>query len=155
MQVKIFSIRLHDNLTEIDQNSLNDFLETVDFKKSSVQFVEVENPFWSVVVHFEDKNTVVKDTTNSFTNEVAKENRKTVSDLNINDERIFNNLKTWRNEKATEIGLAPFIICHNAHLIEIAVSKPTCTDDLKLIKGFGDLKAAKYGDDIIALLNAV
>ena len=155
MQIKIFSIRLDDNLTQVDQNSLNDFLETVDFKKSSVQLVEVDNPFWSVVVHFEDKNTTIKETITSFTNKIANENRKMVSDLNLNDELIFNNLKLWRNEKATEIGLAPFIICHNAHLIEIAVSKPTCIDDLKSMKGFGDLKAAKYGADIIALLNAV
>jgi hypothetical protein len=43
MKVKVFTIRLTENELEIDQNSLNDFLESVTFKKSSTQFVESEN----------------------------------------------------------------------------------------------------------------
>lgn len=147
MQIKIFSIRLNDNLTEIDQNSLNDFLETIAFKKSSVQFVDVENPFWSVVIHFEEKEV--------FKNEIKSENQKTELILNSKEETIFNHLKTWRNEKAVELSFAPFMVCHNSELKNIAVLKPSCIDDLKQIKGFGDLKATKYGNDIIALLNAV
>ena len=154
MQIKIFSIRLHDTMTEIDQNSLNDFLETVDFKKSSVQFVDVENPFWSVVIHFEDKNSIVIDKHPPLKNEIKNESSKTVCDLNLTDELIFNNLKNWRNKKANETGLAHFIICHNSHLIEIAVTKPNCIDDLKRIKGFSENKANQYGAAILSLLNA-
>ena len=55
MKIKVFTIRLSENELEIDQNSLNDFLETVIFKKSSTQFVESENDsFWSVLVHYEE-----------------------------------------------------------------------------------------------------
>ena len=147
MQIKIFSIRLGDNLTEIDQNSLNDFLGTTVFKKSSVQFVDVENPFWSVVIHFEEKELI--------TNEVIPQNQKSDIVLNAKEEDLFNNLKTWRNEKAVELSFAPFMVCHNSELKNIAILKPNSIDDLKQIKGFGDLKATKYGDDIIALLNAV
>ena len=147
MQIKIFSIRLGDNLTEIDQNSLNDFLETIVFKKSSVQFVDVENPFWSVVIHFEEKELI--------SNEVIPQNQKSDIVLNAKEEDLFNNLKTWRNEKAVELSFAPFMVCHNSELKNIAILKPNSIDDLKQIKGFGDLKATKYGDDIIALLNAV
>ena len=43
MKIKVFTVRLSENELEIDQNSLNDFLETVTFKKSSSQFVESEN----------------------------------------------------------------------------------------------------------------
>ena len=86
MQIKIFSIRLDANFTEIDQNSLNDFLESIDFKKSSVQYVESENAFWSVVVHFEEKNSeTAKDKkfegsreNSLFKNNDKKENLKTV-----------------------------------------------------------------------------
>lgn len=155
MQIKIFSIRLHDNLTEIDQNSLNDFLETIDFKKSSVQFVDVENPFWSVVVHFEEKNAAIKSTQLGIKKEPAINNQKSINELSTSDEVLFNNLKLWRNQKANAIGLAPFVICHNSHLIEIAVSKPNCIDDLKRIKGFGENKANQYGNEIMLLLQAV
>lgn len=147
MQIKIFSIRLGDNLTEIDQNSLNDFLGTIVFKKSTVQFVEVENPFWSVVVHFEDKELIKK--------EVKKQDQKIDVVLNAKEETLFNHLKKWRNEKAVALSFAPFMICNNSELKHIAVLQPNCINDLKQIKGFGDLKTNKYGDDIIALLNAV
>ena len=88
MQIKIFSIRLHDNTTEIDQNSLNDFLETVDFKKSSVQFVDVEPPFWSVVVHFEEKLADEKSTTSTLKNVLLKIDQKSTSNLNVQDEEL-------------------------------------------------------------------
>ena len=55
MKVKVFTIRLSENQLEIDQNSLNDFLETVTFKKSSTQFVESEKEsYWSVLVHYDE-----------------------------------------------------------------------------------------------------
>ena len=43
MKVKLFTIRLTENELEIDQNSLNDFLELINFKKSETHFIESEN----------------------------------------------------------------------------------------------------------------
>ena len=58
MKIKVFTIRLSENELEIDQNSLNDFLETVIFKKSSTQFVESENDslFDESIATFEEDN---------------------------------------------------------------------------------------------------
>ena len=53
MQVSVFSIRIDPAFLEQDQQTLNTFLETVIFKKSSTQFLESEPANWSVIVHYE------------------------------------------------------------------------------------------------------
>ena len=146
MKVKVFTIRLTENELEIDQNCLNDFLEMVTFKKSSTQFVESEKEsFWSVIVHYEDQ-------------EKQKEPKITVTksenDLTEREQLIYKNLKQWRAEKASEFGFKNFMICHNSELLNISIQKPESINQLRKIKGFGEVKSDKYGDDIIALLNA-
>lgn len=143
MQVKLFTIRLDANNLEIDQNSLNDFLETVNFKKSDTHFIESENSYWSVLVHYEDQV------------EAKIETPIQLENLSQNEQTIFNHLKKWRSEKAEQSGLKNFMICHNSELINIVIKKPNSISQLKLIKGFGTVKAEKFGDDIISLLNAV
>lgn len=143
MQVKTFTIRLDNTNLEIDQNSLNNFLETVKFKKSETHFIESENSYWSVLVHYEEhiKTKVI---------ETIK-----AEDLSLNEQSLFNHLKKWRSEKAEQIGLKNFMICHNSELINCAIKKPNSISELKLIKGFGTAKVEKFGEDIISLLNAV
>lgn len=144
MKIKVFTIRLSENNLEIDQNSLNDFLENVTFKKSSTQFVELENEsYWSVLVHFEE------------TTEVKNEDLKLEVELSECEQIIFQNLKKWRAEKASELGFKNFMICHNSELINISIQKPDSINQLRKVKGFGAIKSDKYGDDIISLLNAI
>jgi len=143
MKVKVFTIRLTENELEIDQNCLNDFLEMVIFKKSSTQFVELENDcYWSVLVHYEE------------TSELKSEDSKQEIELSEREQIIFQNLKKWRAEKASELGFKSFMICHNSELMNVAIHKPESINQLRKIKGFGEVKSDKYGDDIIALLNA-
>lgn len=144
MKIKVFTVRLAEKKLEIDQNSLNDFLETVVFKKSSTQFVESENDsYWSVLVHYEEIS------------ETKNEEPKQEIELTEREQVIFQNLKRWRAEKASELGFKNFMICHNSALMNIAICKPESISQLRQIKGFGEVKSDKYGDDIIALLNAV
>lgn len=144
MKIKVFTVRLAENELEIDQNSLNDFLETVTFKKSSTQFVESENDsYWSVLVHYEEIS------------ETKNEEPKQEIELTEREQVIFQNLKRWRAEKALELGFKNFMICHNSALMNIAICKPESISQLRQIKGFGEVKSDKYGDAIIALLNAV
>ena len=48
--------------------------------------------------------------------------------------------------------IKPYFIYSNAQLEEIANKKPTTVDELKDIKGFGDVKCEKYGGDIIGIV---
>jgi superfamily II DNA helicase RecQ len=46
------------------------------------------------------------------------------------------------------------MISHNSELMNIAIHKPKTIADLIKIKGFGEVKIEKFGQDIIALIKA-
>lgn len=148
MQVKVFSIRLDNAFLEHDQQQLNAFLNSVTFKKSSTQFVESEEAHWSVIVHFESKEQEEQD-------KPERLDRKSYEDLNPKDKKVYGYLNQWRTEKSEALKLKKFMICHNSELIDLAMYKPSNLDELQQIKGFGKQKSERFGEDILAILNAV
>ncbi|HSD15050.1 MAG TPA: HRDC domain-containing protein [Flavobacterium sp.] len=64
-------------------------------------------------------------------------------------------LKQWRTEKAEELNVPKFMVCHNSELINIAFHHPKDREALKNIKGFGSKKIEKFEDEIIGVLNVV
>jgi superfamily II DNA helicase RecQ len=145
MQVSVFSIRIDPAFLELDQQKLNAFLETVTFKKSSTQFLESEAAHWSVIVHYETEQQ----------QKSIRLERKSYDDLLPKDKQVYEYLNHWRTEKSEQLNQKKFMICHNSELIDLALYKPSNLDELQQIKGFGKQKADKFGEDILAILNAV
>jgi translin len=69
------------------------------------------------------------------------------------EREMYELLTRWREKKAHEEGLAPFIIARNSWLNEIITLRPTTIEELIAIKGFGERRVNKYGKEIIALIN--
>jgi superfamily II DNA helicase RecQ len=142
MNIKVFNIRLDKEHSQEDQKKMNEFLDSVDIKLTSTNFVTTTTvDFWSAVVFFEPK----------------KESKSSVeeSELSVEEKKIYSALKQWRNDMAKESGWSAFRICHNSHLISISKARPQTLDEFKHVKSFGESRLAKYGDDIISLLNAL
>lgn len=70
------------------------------------------------------------------------------------DEDLLQKLKDWRRNAANLEGLAAFQVFANKVLENIAEVKPTNKDELMTIKGIRDRKFAKYGEQILGLINA-
>jgi len=142
MNIKVFNIRLNKEFCHEDQNKMNEFLDSVEVKLTSANFVTNEKVnFWSAVVFYE-----------------SKKESKTVVDLDeltVEEEKIYSALRQWRKDLAEKLGWSAFRICHNSHLISIAKTKPETLDELKDVKSFGESRTTNYGDDIISLLNAL
>ncbi len=47
------------------------------------------------------------------------------------------------------------MICHNSELEEIARRPPQTLEDFSKVKGFGLVKTGKFGEEILAVLNAL
>lgn len=75
-----------------------------------------------------------------------------MEELSEIDMQIYKYLKAWRNDKATQMNIPAFMICHNSELLSIAKARPKSEEDLIKIKGFGPYKTNKYGEDIISIL---
>jgi superfamily II DNA helicase RecQ len=146
MNIKVFNIRLNKEHCQTDQARMNEFLDTVEVKLTSTNFVTNGTvDYWSAVVFYAPKKEK-KD---------KKEVQISVDDLSENEKKIFNALRTWRNDLAEKMSWSSFRICHNSHLINIAKDNPSTLYELGKVKGFGTARAEKYGDDILAVLNAL
>jgi ribonuclease D len=145
MNIKVFNIRLAKEFCQIDQDKMNTFLDSVEVKLSSTNFVTTgTTDFWSAAVFYLPKDQKKQKAETKFQKE----------DLLPNEANIFNSLRSWRNELAQKLNWSSFRICHNSHLIAIAKANPQTTEELEQ-SGFGKNRTEKYGDDILAILNAL
>lgn len=70
----------------------------------------------------------------------------------IVDEELFEKLKSWRFQRAKAEKVPAFMIAHNSTLSGLAVVKPTTTQQLLGLSGFGPKKVQAYGSDIVAII---
>ena len=145
MNIRVFNIRLSKEFCIVDQNRMNEFLDSVEVKLTSTNFVTTgTTDYWSAVIFYDLKNKTEK----------QKEEKSTFEDLSQHEKEIFSALKQWRNDLAKDLGWSAFRVCHNAHLLAIAESKSATIEDLLKVKGFGEVRTEKYGEAILAVLNA-
>jgi superfamily II DNA helicase RecQ len=149
MKLKVFHIRLTKENLYPDQEKINIFLENVSVKKTSATLIQGNPNFWSVLVFYNDKKVEIQ---NKKTEKISIPDESCLSDEEM---IIYCTLKEWRNDMAKTLNIPHFIICHNAELITIAKVKPRTMEELQTIKGFGETKIAKFGEDILALLNSI
>jgi ribonuclease D len=150
MKVKVFKIRLPEELLYRDQKMLDDFLERNEIIKVETAFVNDEC-YWSVILYFEELK-VVKNTVKEP--KVAKYSADN-DFLNSDEEQILNALKLWRSEKAREQNLPTYFIASNKELMSVAKYKPARKEELLEIKGFGKHKIENYGEEILEILESV
>ena len=66
----------------------------------------------------------------------------------------FSRLRVARSALAKEHGLPPYVIAHDAALRAIAELAPSDIEQLGTVKGFGQVRATKYGEDLLRALSA-
>ncbi len=170
MKCKTFKIQLQEDAGNLAEIKLNKFLENLNV--SQVFASVVNDEFWSVMVFYDDVSAAVKTpaqkqenaATNIEENSAPKaagtKSAKAPSApedpicLSAKEEEIFAALREWRNELAARDGLPPYMIAHNDSLKAMAKFKPKSFEELVNIKGFGEKRAQKYGDELIELLAA-
>jgi ATP-dependent DNA helicase RecQ len=74
-------------------------------------------------------------------------------DLPAVDAALFERLRSWRGEQARKQRVPAYVVLHNSHLEEISARKPSTIHELGAIKGVGLRRAARYGDEILALIH--
>jgi superfamily II DNA helicase RecQ len=149
VHLKVFHIRLTKEHLQADQDRINGFMETVAVKKTATELVQGQPNFWSILVFYEEAKAAQP--------KVISDKLSVTDENELTDEEkvIYEALKIWRQDKATQLNVPAFMVCRNAELITIAKVKPETLADLEAIKGFAEQKTTKFGDDIIALLNSM
>lgn len=70
----------------------------------------------------------------------------------IEHPELFNLLKSWRHEKATEMGVPHYMVLPQKALLQLVQNLPQNTTQLKLVKGIGKKKLATYGTEILEII---
>jgi superfamily II DNA helicase RecQ len=150
MKIKAFKIRLSDDHLTHDEDELNLFLESVSTKKTSCQLVINDKTiYWSILVFFDQKT--VRESNVQKTEKIAFQLNTELTEL---EQKIYEAFKEWRITKAKELNVPAFMICSNSELISLSKTRPETIDQIFMIKGFGEQKISKFGEDILALLNS-
>ncbi len=68
-------------------------------------------------------------------------------------QELFDRLKAWRKKLAEEENVPPYFIFTDKTLVELANQKPSTRSGLLSISGIGELKAKKFGDDILRIID--
>jgi superfamily II DNA helicase RecQ len=156
MNVKLFQARLDEMYLQADQETLNQFLGSVTVKKTSTQYVPGEPDYWSVLVFYENGKTTKENgkAPRKTTREMVSHTTEPEPLLTADQLEIVTALKQWRRDKAHEINQPEYIVCHNATIEALSRQKPRSLEELSEVRGFGEQKVARYGEDVIAVLNA-
>jgi ATP-dependent DNA helicase UvrD/PcrA len=70
------------------------------------------------------------------------------------DDPLYDALKRWRLERAIADDLPAYVVFHNSTLAEIAGRRPRDLVELSAVPGVGPTKLERYGDDVLAVLDA-
>lgn len=81
-------------------------------------------------------------------------NKKQVATSDIANAELFFLLKNWRDKICNEQDLPIYFVANNNSLKEISTYLPRTNRDLQQISGFGKVKADKYGDGILEMVEA-
>lgn len=71
----------------------------------------------------------------------------------MNQESLLIELKAYRLQKSREEKIKPYYLYNDAQLAELVERMPKSVEELKTISGFGEVKAGKYGADLIQILD--
>lgn len=148
MKVKTFQIRLSKEHLESDTQFINDSIEFMNVKRVMSELITGQIERWSILIFYEDQKA---ESTSSHHDKISYSKDIELTD---SENEIFAALREWRLDQATQLGKPAFVVCSNVELISVVKMKPETKGDLLKLKGFGEHKIAKYGNDIITILNS-
>jgi hypothetical protein len=70
----------------------------------------------------------------------------------IEDSALYDEIRAYRLMKSKEEGVKAFIVFTNAQMEELISRMPESLEDLKEISRFGEMRAYKYGEDLLKIL---
>ena len=68
------------------------------------------------------------------------------------DRNLFQALRAWRREEASERGVPPYVIFGDKTLRELARSRPATLYELRQVYGIGDAKLEAFGSALLRVL---
>ena len=82
----------------------------------------------------------------------AKPSRARAALAGPDDEALYDELRARRLALASAQGVPPYVVFHDASLIEMAVTKPRSLEEFATITGVGQAKLTRYGEEFLVII---
>lgn len=79
---------------------------------------------------------------------------RVASQVSQSDQALWNALKGCRKELAEKLGIAPYLIFHDATLMEMMETRPSSSAQLLGVSGVGKAKLDKFGDSFLQVIQS-
>jgi len=168
MKCRTLGIRIEQPFAAIDEAAASEFLASVKVRKVNAGMCERPEPSWSLLVLFEEdeaggKAAPVRDKLPALAEPKTKKVEPVATvptapdehpekPLTARQERMVASLKAWRSERAASDRVPPYCVMPNRSIEEIARIKPSTTEDLAGVSGFGPSRIEKYAADVLELV---
>ncbi|WP_180687971.1 HRDC domain-containing protein [Trichococcus shcherbakoviae] len=151
INVKNATKAIKDQIIRSDQliaHIKNRIRESKDLAWSEKEMYQIADFFMSL-----HKENTVDYAKKYFQEDNAEQAEETPQvELAVEEVPLYQELKRYRYETSKVEGVKPYHIYSNAQLDALVAGMPRSLDELRKISGFGEVKCAKYGTAIIALV---
>lgn len=103
------------------------------------------------ILRGETKISLRKET---MTKKETRSSHKTSHSVSDNDKTLWNELRGLRNQLAKDKDIPPYLVFHDATLMEMMETHPQTSQQLLQISGVGEAKLALYGAAFLELIQA-
>ncbi len=104
------------------------------------------------VLRGEENLALRRDNVSRRAGKPKRSKREEKFDLSDGQQKLWEALKTKRRELAQDQGVPPYVIFHDATLLEMIRHTPRTADELLRIDGIGSLKLERYGEKFLGVL---
>ena len=85
----------------------------------------------------------------------GKKNRRAADvDLDEEDEKLFESLRSLRAEIARKEGVPPYIVFSDKSLVHMCVIRPVNINEMLSVGGVGEFKFEKYGERFLEVIRS-
>ena len=146
-ELNLSQLSTYGLLKQMPRNQLRELIEFLEFSgylysKPPYSTIELTNKALSVLFEGEKVEMSVRISVGKPKGEAAGE----VTEQTGATSELVEALKAIRNQIAKEESVPAYIVFSNAHLADMAEKQPRNMQEFLLVKGVGDLKAARYGE---------
>lgn len=145
----VFALMKQDDEYDKDEEELRLFYVALSRAKSKLVITYTGNQT-KFITSDVLKHLNIKEKNKKLFDFPQKETNKMLS--TSNNSVLKNMLKDWRSAKSNETGLPTYMILGNETIEELTKQKPSTKPELHNIKGLGEMKIAKYGDEILKII---
>ena len=152
MKLRIFTLPWDDAAARFEDRELHRFLDpespavAPDVIEVAQHFlVHERRPVWAIMVMYREGDASPRARADR---DFRKDWR---AELDEPGRKQYDELRLWRAKAAKREGLPPYLICNNRQLAEMVTRKPASLTALRDIEGFGEAKAARWGEEILVM----